>query len=67
MYIKGPFQWKCQLLINRRKKVRIKKLKNPKALIDYSLDDVYENLEDYNPTKKKSVTSVWWYDIRYGN
>ena len=37
--------------------VRIKKLKHPQAFIDYSqtIDDVYENLEDYNPTKKRKV------------
>ena len=42
------------MLINRREKVGIKKLKNPKAFIDYSQanDDVYEDLEDCNPTKK---------------
>ena len=29
-------------------------------LIDFSqtIDDVYENLEDYNPTKKKKVLTV---------
>ena len=45
------------MLINEREKVGIKTLKNPNAFIDYSLkiDDVYENLEDYNPTKKKRV------------
>ena len=26
---------------------------------------VFENLEDYNPTKKKNIKSVWWYDSRY--
>ena len=37
-----------QLLINGREKVGIKKLKNSKALIDYTqtMYDVYENLED---------------------
>ena len=36
---------------------KIKILKNPKAFIDYSqkIDDVYENLEDYNSTKKRRV------------
>ena len=29
-------------------------------------DDVYKNLEDHNPKKKKkSVHSVWWYDSWY--
>ena len=50
-----------QLLINGREKVGIKNLKNPKAFIDYShtIDDVYENLEDYNPTKKRGVLIVF--------
>ena len=45
------------MLINGREKVGIKILKNPKAFIDYSqkTDDVYENLEDYNSTKKRRV------------
>ena len=38
-----------------------KKLKSPKAFIDYSqtIDDVYKNLEDYNPTKKRKVSLVF--------
>ena len=50
-----------QLLINGREKVGIKNSKNPKAFIDYShtIDDVYENLEDYNPTKKRGVLIVF--------
>ena len=49
------------MCINARKKLGIKKLKNPKASIDYSqtIEDVYENLEDYNPTKKKRMVIVF--------
>ena len=49
------------MLINGREKVGIKTLKNPKAFSDYSqtIDDVYENLEDYNPTKKRRVLIVF--------
>ena len=49
-----PFESNYQLFINGREKVAIKTLKNGKAFIDYSqtIDNVYENLEDYNPTKK---------------
>ena len=56
------------LFINGKEKLEIENLKNPKAFIDYSqtIDNVYENLEDYNPEKKKSLNSVWWYDSRYG-
>ena len=39
----------------------MKKLKNPKAFIYYSqtVDDVYENLEEYGPTKKRRVLIVF--------
>ena len=51
---------KHQLLINGRGKVGIENLKNQKASIDYSrtIDNVYENLEDYNPIEKTSVNRV---------
>ena len=57
LYVKNIFESKNKLLISRREKVRIKKIKNPKAFINYSqaIDDVYENLEDYNPTKKRKL------------
>ena len=49
------------MLINGREKVGIKNLKNPKAFIDYSkqIEDVYGNLKDYNPTKKRRVLIVF--------
>ena len=49
------------MLINRKEKVGIKNLKNPKAFTDYSktIDDVYENLENHNPTKKRKVLIVF--------
>ena len=55
LYVKDSFESKYQLLNNEREKVGIENLKNPKAFIDYSqtIDDVYENLEDCNSTKKK--------------
>ena len=56
LYVKDLFESKYQLLINE-KKVDIKKLKSPKAVIDYSqtINDVYENLEDYNLEKERRV------------
>ena len=49
------------MLINGREIAGSEKLKNPKALIDYSqtIDDIYENLKDYNPTKKRGVLIVF--------
>ena len=63
--VKNPFESKYQLLINGREKVGIKTIKNSKAFIDYSqtIDDAYENLEDYNPTKKRRVLIVFDYMI----
>ena len=53
------------MLINGREKVGIKTIKNSKAFIDYpqTIDDAYENLEDYNPTKKRRVLIVFDYMI----
>ena len=44
-----------------KEKIGIKKLKNPKAFTDYSqtIDDAYENWEDYNPTKNRRVLTVF--------
>ena len=62
LYLKGPFELKYQLLISRRRKVaKFKKIKKPKEFICYSslIGNVYENLEDYNPTKKRKVLEVF--------
>ena len=61
LYVKDPFGSKYQLLINGRKKVGIKTIKNPKAFIDYSqtTDAVYENLENYKPTNKMRIFKVF--------
>ena len=61
LLVKDPFQSKYQLLINERVKAGIKELENPNAFIDSSqtIDDVYENLKDYNPTKKRKVLIVF--------
>ena len=61
VYVKDPFESKYQLFIDGRESVGIKKLKNPKAFIHYSqiTDDVYENLEDYNPIKEQKGLIVF--------
>ena len=61
LYVKYPFKSKYQLVINGREKEEIKKIKNPKAFIDYSqtIDYVYKNLEDYITTKKRRELMVF--------
>ena len=48
LYVKCPFEWMYQLIINGGEKVGIKNLKNRKAFIDYSqtIDDVCKDWED---------------------
>ena len=55
--------WESSTLTTRPKS-RANKIKNPKAFIYYSQtnDDVYQNLEDYNPTKKRKLLIV--FDMR---
>ena len=52
---------KYQHLINKRKKVGLDHFKDPKAFIEYSNDtqDVYKNLEDYNPGKKRKMQIIF--------
>ena len=51
---KGSYQAKYQLLINKRESTGLKYLNNSKAFIEYSndVDDIYENIEEYNPNEK---------------
>ena len=48
---------KYRYLINKRGKVGLNHYDNPKAFIEYSNDmqDVYKNIEEYNPGKKRKV------------
>ena len=59
--IEKIFESRYQLLINGRKKVENENFGNPKPLINRSqtIDDVYESLENYNPTKKQKVLIVF--------
>ena len=52
---------KYQYLINKREKVGLNHVNDPKAFIEYSNDmqDVYKNIEDYNPIKKRKVLIVF--------
>ena len=56
LYVKGPFEFKYQLPIIGIEKVGIQELKNPKVFIDFAqtIDDIYKNLQGYNPTNQKN-------------
>ena len=61
LYAKDPWEAKYQHLINRREKVGVDHLNDSKAFMEYSNDmpDVYKNIEDYNPGKKRKVLIVF--------
>ena len=56
-YAKDPYEAKYQYLINKREKVGLDHFNDPKAFMEYSNDiqDVYKNIEDYNPGKKRKI------------
>ena len=61
LYSKDPYEAKYQLLINKRESTGLKYLNDSKAFIEYSndLDDIYQNIEEYNPNKKLKILIVF--------
>ena len=61
LYAKDPYEAKYQYLIKKREKVGLDLFKNPKAFMQHSNDiqDVYKNIEDYNPRKNREVLIVF--------
>ena len=61
LYAKDPYEAKYQYLINKCEKVGLDHFNDPKAFTEYSSDmqDVYKNIEEYNPIKKGKVLIVF--------
>ena len=61
LYAKDPYETKYQYLINKSEKVGLNHFNDPKAFMEYSNDmqDVYKNIDDYNPRKKCKVLIVF--------
>ena len=57
LYAKDLYEAKCQFLMNKRESARLKYLNDSKAFIEYSngMDDIYKNIEEYNPNKKWKI------------
>ena len=49
------------MLINKRESTGLKYLNDPKVFIKYSndMDDIYKNIEEYNPIKKRKILIVF--------
>ena len=61
LYAKDPYETKYQYLNDKREKVGLDHFDDPKAFMEYSNDmqDVFKNIEDYNPIKKRKVLIVF--------
>ena len=61
LYAKDPYEAKYQYLINKREKVGLDHFKDPKAFMEYSndMDNLYKNIENYKPGKKRKILIVF--------
>ena len=61
LYAKDPYEAKYQYFINKREKVGLDHFIDAKIFMEYSNDmqDVYKNIEDYNPIKKRKILIVF--------
>ena len=61
MYAKDLSEPKYEYLIKKRKKAGIKHLNDPNAFMECSntMDDVYENINDYNLSRKRKILIVF--------
>ena len=61
LYTKDLDEPKYQFLIKKRENAGMKNLNDPGAFIEYSntMDDVYNNIDDYNAKRKRKVLMVF--------
>ena len=65
MYAKDLYEAKYQFLINKKESIGLKHFNDLKAFIEYSNDmqDIYKNIDEYNPGKKRNISIVSDYMI----
>ena len=61
LYAKDPCKAKYQFLIIKRESTGLKHFNDSKAFIEYqnNMDDIYKNIEEYNPGKKCKTLIVF--------
>ena len=67
LYAKDLSEPKYKFLIKKCEDAGIKHWNDLNAFIECSntMDDVYENIDDYKPPKKKNINCIWWHECRY--
>ena len=61
LYANYPYEEKYQFLIDKRKSIGLKYFNYSKAFIEYSynMDNIYKNIEEYYPNKKRKILIVF--------
>ena len=61
MYAKDPYEAKYQFLSNKKERVGINRLNDPKAFIEYfnNMHKVYKNIDNYYPDKENKILIVF--------
>ena len=61
LYARDLSEPRYEYLIKKREDARIKHLNNPDVFIECSnpMDNVYENINDYNPSRKRKILIVF--------
>ena len=61
LYAKDPYETKYQSLIDKRESTGLKHFDDSKSFIEYSddMDDIYKNIEECNPNKKRKKLVVF--------
>ena len=65
LYAKNLNEANYKFLINKRQNSGLKYLNDSKVFVEYSNDmvDIYENMEEFNPTKKKRKILIVFDDM----
>ena len=55
LYAKYPYEAKYQFLINKWESIYLRYFGDSKAFIEYlnNMNNIYENIEEYNPNNKR--------------
>ena len=65
LYAKDTYKAKYKFFIYKRKITGLKHSNDSKAFIEYSnhIGDIYNNIEEYNPNKKRKILIVFDYMV----
>ena len=67
LYAKDPYEAKYQFLSNKGKSAVLKYLNASNPFIEYwnDMDDIYKDIQEYNPNKKRKILIVFDNMIAY--